>query len=267
MASVLPHLRHYWYLDSSRSETLRAHHSHRRLGFTPRPIRQKGFRQLQEDGFPQPSAATVAAARGASHTAVGATRGVRGTSKAASANRTSPTAIAASIGEVGAHTATVGGAATADACITIYQATPAVAGDTTRAAAADGRPPDDGGATRDTRGGQNTTVISDQAGVIDATKALTGDASRGAGGGRLGTRIEPRAATTAAKDSVADTRRDREAPRTSPGKLLRVLRGLDVPNRPSRRLSSSTPPALLYRPPRHGGDTPAFPGEPRDRNS
>ena len=41
-------------------------------------------------------------------------------SKAASANRTVPTAVATSIGEVGARIATVGDAATADACITIY---------------------------------------------------------------------------------------------------------------------------------------------------
>ena len=80
--------------------------------------------------------AAGAAKRSANHTANGATKGVRAASKAASANRTGPTAVATSIGEVGAHTATVGDAATADAGITIYQATPAVTGDTTKAAVA-----------------------------------------------------------------------------------------------------------------------------------
>ena len=111
---------------------------------------------------------------------------------------------------------------------------------TSKAAVADGHPPDDGGATLDTRSGtgaRNTTTISDQTGAIDATKAFTVDASGGAGGERLGTRIEPRAATTATKDSVADSRRERAAARGSPGRLLRVLRGIDGRDGPSRQLA------------------------------
>ena len=173
----------------------------------------------------------------------------------------------------GSHHHAVGDAATADACITIYQATPAVTGETTKAAVAGGRPPDDEGAgtldtsTRGSPGARNTTTISDQTGAINATKAPTGDARGGAGGGRLGTRIEPRAATAATKDSVADTCRERAAPRGSPGWLLRVLRGLGGPYGPYRKLPSPTPPAVVCRPPRRGSDTPTLPGVSSDRNS
>ena len=203
----------------------------------PDPYTRRAYANFKTTASHTPSTDAAATARGASHTAIGATRGVRATSKAASANKTSPTAVATSIGEVGVHTATVGNAVTADACITFYQATPAVAGDTTRAAVAAGRPPDDGGATRDTIGGpgtRNTTAISGQTSAIDATNALTGDASGDAGGGRLGTRTEPRAAANATKDSVVDTRGERAAPRGSLERLLRVLRGLGSPNGPPR---------------------------------
>ena len=144
----------------------------------PDPDARRGSGNSRRTASHPPSANAAAVARGANHTANGVTRGVRATSKAASANRTVPTNVATSIGEIGAHTATV-----AD--------NPAVTGDTTKAAAADGRLPDDGGAALDTRGGpgaRNTTAISDQTGSIDDTKALMGDASGGAGGGRLGTR-------------------------------------------------------------------------------
>ena len=113
----------------------------------PDPYTRRAYANFKTTASHTPSTDAAATARGASHTAIGATRGVRATPKAASANRTSPTTVATSIGEVDAHTTTVGDAATADAGITIYQAIPAVAGDTIRAAIADGRPTDVGRAT------------------------------------------------------------------------------------------------------------------------
>lgn len=71
----------------------------------------------------------------------GATEGVRIASKAASANQAVPAAAATSIGEVSAHTTTVGDAATAADDINVCQATPVVIGDIATAAATDGFPP------------------------------------------------------------------------------------------------------------------------------
>ena len=219
-----------------------------------------------------PTADAAAAARGANHTANSATRGVRATSKVASTIRTVPTAVATSIGEVGAHTATACDAATADACITVYQATPSVTGDTTKAAV--GRPPDDGGATLDIKGGPGAEAPPQSATrptqlTLPRPSPATPVGVRRRWGCWMTEARDPhrtQSPTIATKDSVADTRRERAAPRGSPGRLLRVLRGIGGPNCPSRQLHSRTPSAVLCRPPRQGGDTPTLPGVPSDRN-
>ena len=110
----------------------------------PNPYARRASAKSRKTASHTPSADAPAVARGVNHVANGATRCVQATSKAASSNRTVTTAVGTSISEVGTHTATVGNTAAAEACVTIYQATPAVTGDTTKAAVADGRPPTTG---------------------------------------------------------------------------------------------------------------------------
>ena len=84
----------------------------------------------------------AAAAGGAYHTADGATGGVPVASKAAFANGSVPTAVAADpMGEVGDRAASVSETTTATDCIALCQVTPGVTCDTAAAAVADDCPP------------------------------------------------------------------------------------------------------------------------------
>ena len=123
-------------MHPSRSEALRAHRSQPRLGFTLDPYARMFSTISRRAASHTLAADATATARGADYTATSATRGVRATSKTPSANRTVPTAVATSIGEVGAQPTTVGDAATANACIAIYQATPDVTSDIAKDAVA-----------------------------------------------------------------------------------------------------------------------------------
>ena len=226
---------------------------------------------LQEEKASHASTATIAAAAGdAYHIANDATGGVRAAPEAASANGAVPTAIAASTGESEAPTTIVGDTATTTDYITGYQATPAVRRDIARAAGADGGPPFDRAATLNTGGGvsaRNITTVSVQTGEISTTKDVTDDARRRARREELGIRADPAITAAATKDGVSDARREWAATRGAPGRLMRLLRGLGGPDSPSRQLPSPTPPAVLRRPPRQGGDRPTLPGTQSDRTS
>lgn len=118
------------------------------------------------------------------HTAHVATGGFRVASKAAFANGAVPAAAAVSISKVEARTTTVGDVATAADYPTACQVTPDVTSDNAMVAVVDDFPPIDRGGTLDAGGrpcAQSVTAGSEQTGAVAATKAVTKDASGGAG--------------------------------------------------------------------------------------
>ena len=184
-----------------------------------------------------PTAAVTAAAGDAYYVANDATTGVRAAPKAASTDGAVSTTAAASTDEGNACIATVGDTATTTDYITVCQATPAVVCDIARASVADGGPPFDRDAaldTGDSASARYSTTVSDQTGATAATKDVTDDARRGPGREELGNRAHSKVATSATTDSVTDARREWAGMRGSPGRFLRVLRGLGGPDRTSR---------------------------------
>lgn len=131
-------------------------------------------------------------------------------SKGAFANEAVPTAVAGSIGEVGARAATVDDTATMTDYITFFQVTPGVSCYTAATAVADGCPPPTG-MPLFTRGAVLAHETSLQLATTPAQSPLTitGDARGGAGEEEFGIRFNSGAAAAAATtDSVADIRRE-----------------------------------------------------------
>lgn len=105
--------------------------------------------------------------------------------------------------------------------ITVYLATPAVTADTVAAAVAAGCPPLDKDATiiaiRFGPFARIITAVSDQAGAVVVTKAVSTDPRNGAGREKFGACLDYRTAAVAAAASIADAGREEAVPRGGSG--------------------------------------------------
>ena len=186
---------------------------------------------------------------------------------------TVPTAVATSIGEVGSHTATVGDAATADACITIYQATPAVASDTTGQSMPTGARPTTGMPlvtpevvlALETPPHIQSATRPAQLTLPRLSPATPAGVPEGGGSGPASIPEPAPPPPRTGSPTLAERRQPREE---VPEHCCVCYEALAAPvvhlGSYPHRLHL---PTALCRTPRHGGGTPTLPGVPRDRNS